>query len=169
MGHRPAAGRSTVGAMRLRARRRAHLVLAIAIASLAAGCHSRSPARDARSACGAEVCVNVREVSTTAPLTALLEVQAPPGTRLRNAAARAGATQGAPCGAGVPVAFVAIDDEAVTHGPTAIDGRHELLLAFPRDSLEHAEASEKLLELDLSLAGQARCTRVRLIEGASAP
>lgn len=150
----------------IRAFSREGLLLALTVVA-AAGCRLPSTALEPRPACAGELCVRPREVLPVA-WTVTADVQAPPSSRLKNAVARDASAKGEPCQAGVPVAVVVMDGVAVHEGPLAIAGAHRLEFQFPEAPALSPERPvfapiERVVELDLEVAGQARCLRVPVI------
>lgn len=150
----------------IRAFTREGFLLALTVAA-AGACRLPSTVLEPRPACEGELCVRLREVLPV-DWTVAADVQAPPAVRLKNAVARDALTKGEPCQAGVPVAAVVIDGVVVGEGPLAIAGTHRLELQFPSAPPLSPEqpvltAPERFVELDLDVAGHARCLRVPVI------
>jgi hypothetical protein len=151
----------------IRAVTREELILLALTVVAAGGCRVPPTVLDPRPVCEGELCVRPRELPPV-DWTVAADVQAPPASRLKNAVARDALTKGEPCQHGVPVAMVVIDGVVVHEGPLAIAGAHRLELQFPAAPEPSPDRPiftliERVVELDLEVAGQKRCLRVPVI------
>jgi hypothetical protein len=131
------------------------------------GCRFPTTVLEPRPACEGELCVRPQELASY-DWTITADVQAPPGSRLKNAVTRNATTKGEPCQAGIAVVAVVIDGVVVHEGPLSIAGAHRLQLQFPKaptTAEDHPmlDLEERFVELDVDLAGRHRCLRVPVI------
>ena len=125
---------------------KARLALLGCAAFAVASCHSFFILPlDARRVCVEAFCATAIEEEMQEVY--VVDLDAPAGGRLRQAALRIPADPGAPCAGGAPVMDVAIDGVRVEHGPAPIEGRHRVRLHFH----ERAEGGPPRLRDSMSL------------------
>jgi hypothetical protein len=89
-------------------------------------------------------------------------IEAPPATRLINAHLLIDAEP--PCHGHMPVQWVTVDQDTHRKGPADVSGAHGLVLGFPMNAwwAHSGYWREVFVDVQLEIAGQARCVRTRL-------
>jgi hypothetical protein len=146
------------------------LSLLFAATTLALGCrwpivYEAKPGKAPRCADG--VCAQVVRFASQDPVVGLW-LEAPPATRLVNA--QFSIDDEPPCGGHIPVVWVRVDRDVHRAGPVDVAGAHGLVLGFPFDTWfanHHGYWRDTFVDVELDVAGQARCVRSRLTRGES--
>jgi hypothetical protein len=118
-----------------------------------------------RPRCSDGICVEAVAFSSNRS-TVGVWIEAPPATRLINAHLLADAE--APCQGHMPVEWVTVDQETRRKGPVDISGAHGLVFGFPINSwwAHSGYWREMFVDVQLDVAGRARCLRTRLTNAA---
>jgi hypothetical protein len=113
--------------------------------------------------CADGVCVEVIHFTTFEEAVGMW-IDAPPATRLLNA--RFAIDEEPACTGHMPIEWVKIDKRVHRHGPVALDGAHGVILGFPLNMwFAHSGLwRATFVDLELDVAGQARCVRTRLTD-----
>jgi hypothetical protein len=134
-------------------------------AILAGGCrrplHLKSaPTYGAPSRCDDGVCLQIVAMDSTEQLIGVW-LDSPPATLLINA--RVSDAGGPACRGGFPVEWVTVDEDVHRVGPAEVGGSHGIVLSFPMKTWMR-DWSETFLDVEVSVAGAARCLRTRLTD-----